>query len=234
MLVILLIWEFLLLLIYLGSIWLRGESLPWLDFNGYQNLPSLFSAGQLFVTSLGFLALGFYSRQGKAQPSRRLLLTLGVLFFYISIIDETFKVHQHFYKPLCYLPVIDNCRSWYNLYIYLYILMAVAIFIGFFRDLKAAWKFYPLGALFSGMGMFIFLLGALGLELLKFKLLEPLLLSYIQVDSGTFILIEKMRIGLEEFLEMVGTTMTLYSLGLFWSKRLERLLSLVIDDVHNQ
>ena len=193
--------ELVLLSIYLITVWLWGKSPAIVDFNGFQNLPSLFSAGQLFIVACGFMGLAFYRSYPGQKPSRRLLVTVGVILFYVSVIDETFKVHQHFYKPFCWLH-IENCRSWYNIYIYLYIAIAIATLVLLLKDLKATGKFYPSAAFFVGFGIFTFLFGALGLELLKFQVL----------NTG-YGMLEKLRIGLEEYLEMLGMTLALYGIG---------------------
>jgi hypothetical protein len=202
--------EWVLLAIYLGTVWTWGESPAIFDFNGFQNIPSLFSAVHLFGVALGFMGLAFYRSFPGQKPSRPLLVTVGVIFFYISVIDETFKWHQHFYKPFCWMPWIENCRSWFNIYIYLYVGIAVTTFLVFFRDLKASWKFYPVASFFVGFGIFTFLFGALGLELFKFQLF----------DTG-YGMMEKLRIAGEEYLEMLGATLTLYGIGLFGVRRIE-------------
>ncbi len=200
--------ELVLLSIYLITVWLWGKSPAIVDFNGFQNLPSLFSAVQLFIVACGFMGLAFYRSYPGQKPSRRLLITVGLILFYVSVIDETFKVHQHFYKPFCWL-LIENCRSWYNIYIYLYIAIAIATLVLLFKDLKATWNFYPFAAFFVGFGIFTFLFGALGLELLKFQVL----------NTG-YGMLEKLRIGLEEYLEMLGMTLTLYGIGRFFIRRI--------------
>jgi membrane-associated HD superfamily phosphohydrolase len=200
--------ELVLLSIYLITVWLWGKSPAIVDFNGFQNLPSLFSAVQLFIVACGFMGLAFYRSYPGQKPSRRLSIALGVILFYVAVIDETFKVHQHFYKLFCWL-LIENCRRWYNIYIYLYLAIAIATFILLFKDLKATCKFYPLAAFWVGFGIFTFLFGALGLELFKFQVL----------DTG-YGAMEKLRIGLEEYLEMLGMTLALYGIGRFFTRRI--------------
>jgi hypothetical protein len=213
--------ELLFVMIYLGSILITGASYPAFDMNGYQTIPSLFAAVQLVTLGLAFLGLGWYNRHPGEKPSRRSLWTVGIIFLYIGVLDETFKVHQHFYKPFCYLPGIENCRDFYPVYIYLYIAIAISTFLILFRDLKASWRFYPLGAFLAGLGIFIHLFGALGLELIGFDLLPQILSKFFNYNDWVFILVEKIRITLEEFLEMFGVSIALYSLGLFLAKRLE-------------
>jgi membrane-associated HD superfamily phosphohydrolase len=207
-LVILIVFELGLLSTYLITVWVWGKSPAIVDFNGFQNLPSLFSAVQLFIVACGFMGLAFYRSYPGQKLSRRLLVTVGLILFYVAVIDETFKVHQHFYKAFCWL-LIENCRSWYNIYIYLYIGIAIATLVLLFKDLKATWKFYPAAAFLVGFGIFTFLFGALGLELLKFQVL----------DTG-YGAIEKLRIGLEEYLEMLGMTLALYGVGRFFTRRI--------------
>jgi len=215
----LLIFEWVLLAIYLATVLLWGDSPPLWDFNGFQNIPSLFSAIQLFAVACSFLGLAFYRGYPGQKPSRRLLVTVGVIFFYISLIDETFKLHQHFYKPLCWMPGIENCRGWFNIYIYIYIGIAIATFILLFKDLKASWRFYPRASFFVGFGIFMFLFGALGLELFKFQLF----------DTG-YGMMEELRIAVEEYLEMLGATLTLYGNGLFFVRRIEQSQLKCTDD----
>jgi hypothetical protein len=212
--------ELIFVIIYLWGILTTGKSYAAFDLNGLRTIPSLFSAVQLFGLGFVLVALAFYPPQANRQPSRRLLLTLGGIILYISV-DEVFKLHQLFYKPLCWLPFIEKCRQFAQIWIYVYIAIAFLTIAILAKDLIASWRFYPQGALLAGIGIFTFLFGGMGLELIKYDFLQPIMLMFFDYNDAKFILIEKLRIAVEEFLEMFGVSIALYSLGLILARRLE-------------
>lgn len=205
--------------IYIQGILVTGKSYPAFDLNGLQTIPSLFSAVQLFCLGFALIALSFYPKKMNRQPPRRLLLTLGTIIIYISV-DEVYKLHQLFYKPLCLLPFIEKCNQFSQIWIYVYIAIAFLTVGILARDLIASWRFYPQGSLLAGIGIFTFLFGGMGLEIIKYDFLQPILLKFLNYRDASFIFIEQLRIAIEEFLEMFGVSITIYSLGLILARRL--------------
>ncbi len=208
-------------IVYLGRIAIAGKSYPAFDMDGFQTIPSLFAAVQLLCLGLAFLGLSLYRARLFQHPSRRLLLTLGAIFTYIAA-DETFKVHQFFYLPLCIFPWIADCQRLKSIYLLVYPAIAVALVLTLRRDLLASWRFYRKGSAIAAIGIFTFLFGALGSEIIRYTILQPILLKFVSYDSALFRLVELVRVAFEEFSEMLGVTLTLYSLGLFFGKRLEK------------
>ncbi|NES73613.1 MAG: hypothetical protein F6K24_54725, partial [Okeania sp. SIO2D1] len=92
LLVCFIIFELLLVIIYLGSILISGKSYPLFDMNGQMTISSLLQALNLLIIGLIPLILLFKEWHSHIPPSRWFKLTFAMLLIY-GAIDEVFKIH---------------------------------------------------------------------------------------------------------------------------------------------
>jgi hypothetical protein len=195
-LIILLSLETLLAFIYLSDVFVTNNVHPIFDFNGQLTIPSLLQAFLLYSTGLLVLDLLLFKRR-LIRPSTKALLAIlfGLIMF--GATDEVFKIHIMFSQV-----------NWKQIYI----TIIIAIVILGYRDFPRFWRSQRLTVIFVAIGMAIFLLGGFGAEFFKEQVLAPRL----DRSQDEFILaIEKIRVTIEEFGEMVGETLILYGVGLF-------------------
>lgn len=181
-------------LAYLALIGLRGEAGPF-DFNGLRSLPSWLQA--ILLSAIGLVCVGLLRyRQPMARPSWVLPSAVALLCF-LGAADELLKFHLT-------LGQVD--WKW----IYLSLLMAIAV-LGF-RDLTWLWRTHRLTVLWVLAGLGIFLLGGFGAEMAKDAIAAML---FTDAPSRTIILVEHLRITLEELAELLGETIILYAVACF-------------------
>ncbi|MBE9130177.1 MULTISPECIES: hypothetical protein [unclassified Coleofasciculus] len=90
----------------------------------------------------------------------------------------------------------------------------------FHRDFIAIWHFHRKAIKFVALGMGIFFLGGFGVEALKDHLLQFILTHTLYPSHFKIVLVETLRVAIEEFSELLGESLTLYGLCLFVVKRL--------------
>lgn len=163
------------------------------------NIPAYYSSITLLFTS--FL-LGFISYFRKFNGlSYSLWLILSIIFFYLSI-DESVQIHER--VGVLFSRNFDLtgylAYGWVVPYGLLFIIFSAVYFFKFLPQLpkKIAWLF-----IISG---FVFVIGAIGIEMLAAK----------NYDSDSFSEIyHAVCYSIEEFLEMLGIALFIYSLLLF-------------------
>jgi len=208
---VLILLEVFLVLIYLLGIVLRGQAFSPFDLDGQMTIPSCLQALQLFLIGLLSLALVFVGRNSSQPPTKIFALTVALLFFYASI-DELFKVHLQLHTLL---PTIEH-RDWQGVYL----AIGVTTIILFFRDFIALWHFHRKSTLMMVLGIGIFVLGGFGLEIFKDAFLSSIVGLFVNQGNLIPLLVEKLRVAVEEFSEMLGESLILYGLCLFFAKRL--------------
>ncbi|MBW4495780.1 MAG: hypothetical protein KME26_22415 [Oscillatoria princeps RMCB-10] len=207
------LFEVLTVLIYLGSILLTGKPYPPFDMDGQMTVPSLLQAFLLFTVGLISLIFFTVQRQSSLPPSRFFLLTVAVLSLYASA-DEVFKIHLQL-QSLLNTP---HARDWLRAYILIFF-MFPAVFL---RDFVGLWKLYRRETLLALLGMVIFALGGFGAEIVKYKILQPLLWMFFQHHPFFILFVEKTRVAFEEFSELLGETLIVFGILLFVAKRLQQ------------
>ncbi len=212
LLVGLILFEVLIVLIYLGSILLTGKPYPPFDMDGQMTVPSLLQALLLFTIGLISLILFAFQRQSSQPPSRFLLLTVGVLMLYASA-DEVFKIHLQLHRLLN----TPNARDWLRGYVLIFLAFPAV----FLRDFVALWKLYRRETFLALLGMGIFGMGGFGSEIFKYKILQPLLWIFFQHHPFLILFGEKTRVAFEEFSELLGETLIVFGLLLFVAKRIQ-------------
>ncbi|WP_017717128.1 hypothetical protein [Kamptonema formosum] len=207
------LFEVLIVVIYLGSILLTGKPYPPFDMDGQMTVPSLLQAFLLFT--IGFISLIFFKvdRSSSQPPSRFFLLTVGVLMMYASA-DEVFKIHLQLHS-LLHTP---HDRDWLRGYILIFLMVPTV----FLRDFVGIWKLYRRETFLALLGMGIFALGGFGAEIIKYKILQPLLWRFFPHHPHFILFVEKTRVAFEEFAEALGETVIVFGILLFVAKRLQQ------------
>lgn len=203
--------EVLLTLIYLAGVFLTGKAYPLFDMDGLMTIPSLFQAFQLLLVGLIALSLLIIQSHSSKHLSRLFLLTVAILFIY-GAIDEVFKIHLQLHR-LFHTP---TNRDWLPFYLGI----GVTTIVMFYRDFIAIWRFHQKAIAFIALGMGIFIFGGFGAELLKNELAHTVVSQISQQDELIPVLVEKLRVAVEEFSELLGESITLYGIFLYVAKRL--------------
>ena len=171
------------------------------NVDGENSLPSWYSSVQLFLCSLALFVIARLER--GARRYARGWLGLAVLFSLLSI-DETIQFHE---------LVSNILEEQFNLSGFLYfawvvpaalfVLILAGVYLRFLLRLPAKTRYLALAA--GGL----FLTGALGVEAVTARYVE---------DNGTTTLIYAAFTTVEEFLEMVGASLFLYTLVAYLSR----------------
>ncbi|MGB7441131.1 MAG: hypothetical protein WA919_08700 [Coleofasciculaceae cyanobacterium] len=203
--------EISLVIIYLAGVVLLGRAFTPFDMDGKMTIPSILQAVQLFL--IGWISLYFFlvGSRPSQPPSPIFSLTVALMFFYAAT-DELFKIHLQLRELL---PIMSN-HDWKPIYLGIGFTTPLV----FHRDLIALWRFQSKAIIFITIGLVIFVLGGFGLEIIKDELLRPLLYPLFEQDELIPFLIEKLRVAVEEFSEMLGESLILYGVSLFLVKRL--------------
>jgi hypothetical protein len=206
----LILFELLIVIIYLGSILVTGQPLHPFDMNGFMTIPSLLQASLLLSIGLISLTLFIQEQTYQRPPSQRFKLAMAILLIYGSV-DEVFKIHlqlKHWFDSL-------GDRTWLGIYI--------AVFLGtpllLYPDFRNLWRCYQRQTLIAIFGMIIFAVGGFGAEL--FKDIIQTLLNLFGTTESFANLIENLRIAVEEFAEFLGESLILYSALCFFMQRLK-------------
>ncbi|WP_202218840.1 hypothetical protein [Okeania sp. KiyG1] len=209
LLVFFIIFEFLLVLIYLGSILVSGKSYPLFDMNGQMTISSLLQALNLLIIGLIPLILLFKEWHSQIPPSHWFKLTFALLLIY-GAIDAVFKIHLQLKN---WLPWLGE-RGWLQIYIVIFIMPLIV----FYSDLKFLWRSYRRETFLALLGMLIFAIGGFGAEIFK-DIAQPLF-SLLFTQDFLMSFIEKVRIAFEELFELIGENLVAYGFLLFLGKRL--------------
>ncbi|MGQ4650645.1 hypothetical protein [Lyngbya aestuarii] len=209
MLLILVFFEIFLVIIYLAGIVLVGKAFTnFIDLNAQASFPSLLQAWQLFL--IGFISISCFTvgRNSSQPPSQIFLLTVALIFF-SACADEVFKIHH-------LLPTETN-HDWKPIYLGI----AITTPLVFYRDFIALWHCHRRAVFFIVLGLGVFVFGGLGLELFPTEPLQTLLAKTFPQEDFIPFFVEKLRVALEEFSEMLGESVILYGICLLVAKRLE-------------
>jgi hypothetical protein len=205
----LILFELLIVLIYLGSILTNGQPYHPFDMNGFMTIPSLFQAFQLLSIGLISLTLFIQEKNYQRPPSQRFKLAIAILLIYGGI-DEIFKIHLQLKDWFSSL----GDRTWLGIY--------VAIFLGtpllLYPDFRKLWRSYRRETLIAIVGMIIFAMGGFGAEIFR-NSIDSLLKTLLKAEYSINFF-KGLRIALEEFAELLGESLILYSTICFFNRRL--------------
>ncbi|MGH7844429.1 MAG: hypothetical protein ACREQW_04560 [Candidatus Binatia bacterium] len=176
-----------------------------LDVDRETSIPTWFSSLQLFAVGLLLILIARSAKQLKAY-----LFLLGLGFMFLSM-DETAAVHEKITDSarrlnlewLLPLTFTGNHGAW----IIPYIVIGLALVLVGYRPLFLIWSNFRREAMFVAIGMALFGIGGIGLEILSFyfESASPDK-AYLWAVAG------------EEFFEMAGVSVVLYAFMLLGVK----------------
>jgi len=207
----LIIVEILFCLVYFGD-FLLGEPI-WrihelFDLDSEASIPTWFSIIQLFM--IGFIALLVaYNKKTTPPPSKGGLTLFGLGFIYLSM-DEGAAIHEKLTYEFYNNPLVPYFHGAHGIWIVVYGCIGIIVLIVLHRDIFAVCKHFRKEALIFIGGMIMFLAGTAGSETVTF--------FYVDKSNPFVYTIE---VILEEFLEMAGASILLYSVSLLAMKKCE-------------
>ncbi len=166
------------------------------DVSREGNIPELFSALILFISS-ALLFLIFRLTRSKSIPQRKYWLALSLIFLFLTA-DEATQIHEQFNKLKTVLPDMNGALTYP--WIVSYSILALIIGLWFIRFLIQLPRKTRILFMISG---FIYVGSALGFEILE---------GYAVRQDGMGSLQDRLWCSLEEFLEMSGIVLFIYSL----------------------
>jgi len=201
--------EVLFCIIYLAD-FLLGQPSWWIhdlfDLDGETNIPAWFSTIQLFIIGYMILLIGCHDNH-HPPPSKVGTNLIGLGFIFLSM-DEASSIHEKLTWVFYNNPMVPYFDGRHGVWIVVYGCIAIILILFLHKDIWAVWKAFRLESLIFILGMFIYLFGSAGMETLTFFYLDeknPLLYTF--------------EVVIEEFLEMSGASILLYSVLLLAIKK---------------
>jgi hypothetical protein len=182
------------------------------------NIPAWFSTIQLFLIGFVFLFMGY--RKGHTPPPSKLGTKIfGFGFIYLSL-DEGAIIHEKLTWVFINNPLVPYFHGRHGVWIVVYGSLAILLTVLLQKDLRDLWKTCRRPALIFLLGGIIFLFGTAGMETLTF--------FYLNESNRLLYVIE---VIIEEFLEMSGASILLYSVLLLSMKKSEQRSSAALQNL---
>lgn len=175
----------------------------WFDLAGEGTIPAWFSSVQLCLIGLVFV-LGSRLIDPSDSPSPLFFRMVGAGFIFLSA-DEAASIHEGMTLMLRGFEWIPRFKGGRGIWVFIYLPIGFILFLATSRKLLALWRRYRRPTCIMAIGVAIYLLAAVGLEVIGFQFLR----------SGTTPLLYKAELVLEEFLEMAGASIILYG-AMLW------------------
>ncbi|OGX34613.1 MAG: hypothetical protein A3C36_02295 [Omnitrophica WOR_2 bacterium RIFCSPHIGHO2_02_FULL_52_10] len=172
------------------------------------NIPTWFSTIQLFLIGLLFLFIG-YRTEHTPPPSKLGTKIFGFGFIYLSL-DEAAIIHEKLTWVFINNPLVPYFHGRHGVWIVVYGTIAIILLALLAKDLWALGKAYPRLSRIFLLGIVVFLFGSAGMETITFFYLD-------ESDK----LVYTVEVIMEEFLEMAGVSVMLYSVLLLSLKKSE-------------
>jgi hypothetical protein len=174
-----------------------GPIKSFVDMDREQSIPTWFSTVQLFTIAILLLLLARVSKQ-----LRPYLILYGLGFMFLSV-DEAAAIHEKLidsvtrlqWKWLLWLTFGGSHKAW----MVPYVVIGLVVLLLSYRFFLLLWRKFRHETVLVAVGLVIFMIGGIGLELLSFHFEDaPTETPYAWSVAG------------EEFLEMAGMTVVLY------------------------
>jgi hypothetical protein len=174
------------------------------DLDGEGNLPAWFSSFQLALISLSLWFMVF--RQPPCERPSRAFLVLPAAVFLLWSADETAQMHERLtgWIGLRYVDWLPYFLNQHKALVALLIVVLLAIARLLWRDVAAFWQTHSRVGLVAVCGFCVVFLGGAVLETIGYKFFL----------NGTTPLLYQTEVCLEEFFEMFGASLILYSTSL--------------------
>ena len=169
------------------------------NLDGERNIPALFSSAQLFMLGIVFFSVAYQLRQ-KHFSSPLFFAVLGAAFIFLSF-DEALSIHEGITSSLEHVEWIPRFKGNHGIWVAPYLLVGLVFFVSTLREFLKVWNQHRRESIIMASGCVIFLVGAVGLEVLSYQLLRE--------GSSTRFLYQ-LEVAVEEFLEMMGISIILY------------------------
>jgi hypothetical protein len=171
------------------------------DLDGEGNLPAWFSSFQLALISLSLWLLAF--QHPKPDRPSRSFFALPASLFLLWSADETAQMHERLtgWIGLRYVDWLPYFLSEHKALVALLLAALLAIVWLLRSDALAFWRAHRRASLTAIFGFCVVFLGGAVLETIGYKFFL----------SGTTPLLYQTEVCLEEFFEMFGATLILYS-----------------------
>lgn len=175
-----------------------GPINPFFNLDAERSIPTWFSVIQLFVIGAVLLLMAANNRQQEILPNW--LLLLGAAAFVLLSADESAVIHERITETVTRLQ-----QEWvqfpggYGDWIVPYLLLCLGVLLVLARPLARIVRNYPVEASIAVGGGVVIVSGAVGLEIVSYRLRD---------DKGFWYQLE---VAGEEFLEMAGASMILYA-----------------------
>lgn len=195
--------ELMLVIAYIVDIMLGSPS--WVinklvDLDDEGSVATWFSSIQLFLVGLLLIIRSSGNREIITLPSATFFCILGLGFIFLSV-DEAAAIHEKMSTVLKQAEFMPRFKGEHGIWIYIYGLVALFFLVVTLRNFIALWKHYRRAALIMFIGLVTFVTGAVVLEIVSYQFLRDDLASLHYV----------VEVALEEFLEMLGISIVLYS-----------------------
>ena len=178
------------------------------DLDREANIPAWFSSSQLLLICL-IIWLAFLLHKACERPSRLFLFTTGTGFLLMSL-DETSQVHESITATLGdrYIDWVPPLIIEHKEIPFLSLVLLIIFVRLIYPDLKSLWLWSRRKSLVAVAGILTYMLGASVLETIGYEFIE----------KGTFIY--RVEVSAEEFLEMLGASLILYTVVSFVQDKL--------------
>lgn len=171
------------------------------DLDNEGSIATWFSSIQLFIVGLLFFVKSYQVDANSTElPSRQFFWIMGLGLLFLSV-DEAAAIHEKVSMVLKQAEFMPRFKGSHGIWIYVYAFIAGIFCILMCRNFIALWKKFPHAALIMALGISTFITGAVFLEILSYQFFRDDLTSFGYVTE----------VALEEFLEMLGISILLYS-----------------------
>jgi len=194
----LVLFELLLVGIYLWLQLFLHHPMRIFDLDGEANLPSWFSSVQLFIIGQIFF-LKSCQNDAEIQPSPLFLRLVCFGFIFLSL-DEAAYIHETLNRILILSSSMPHFKGEHGAWIFLYTFGGIGILLGSFKGILAMWTRYCRESAIMTLGITIALSGGVILEIISYQFLR----------SGSTPLAYIIEVAFEEFFEMSGGSVVLY------------------------
>ncbi len=174
-----------------------NEYIRLFDFNTETNIPTFFSSILLLICGVLLLCIVIFRKNQQAQYIA--WLGLALIFFFLSI-DEFSSIHEKFTHPTRELLGSSQKGLLYYAWVIPYGIALISLAILYLKFLKSLPPKILKLFLLSG---FVFLLGAIGFEMIGGK--------HVEIHGEENVL-TAIYYSIEELLEMLGAALFAYSL----------------------
>jgi len=170
-----------------------------MNLDGEDTVPTWFSTVQLSV--IGLIFLHFAMNVPALREYRRCFLLFFVGFVFLSV-DENISIHERITYRLHDIDWLPRFQGNHGVWIAVYLVIAAIFILVNLKPMLDLLKQYPRNVRMFAAGSAVFVTGAVFMEII----------GYMIVGDGTPGLTYHLEVTLEEFLEMAGASIMMYSI----------------------